>query len=232
MQSPMRLHRHVGGLERSLLDNPSTGLAISRRSLHVRTSVILDETRLTRQPWNKEGAASPRRGRDGAGPRTQAEDSVEHYCGEQSPTTAGPVPSPLAVADATSGDSIVFSSRLGGRTIALQSEIDITNNISISGPARHPVVLSGGGKNRVLEIDGATVSLANLVVTQGSASDRWRNSRCGWQTEPEPCSLYGQRRRRQRRASCPGWSDRSAVWREPFDQSLKMHPATALLAIL
>ncbi len=86
------------------------------------------------------------------------------------PNDSGPGSLRTAVADATSGDSIVFSNRLGGRTIALQSEIDITNNISISGPARHPVVLSGGGKNRVLEIDGATVSLANLVVTQGSAA--------------------------------------------------------------
>lgn len=54
--------------------------------------------------------------------------------------------------------------------ITLQSEIDVTNNVSISGPARDPVVLSGGGKTRVLEIDGATVSLANLVITQGSAA--------------------------------------------------------------
>jgi hypothetical protein len=86
------------------------------------------------------------------------------------PNDSGPGSLRSAVADATNGDSIVFSNRLAGRTITLQSEIEVTNNISISGPASRPVVLSGGGKSRVLEIDGATVSLANLVVTQGSAA--------------------------------------------------------------
>jgi len=82
---------------------------------------------------------------------------------------SGPGSLRLAVADAVNGDSIVFSNRLAGQTIVLQSEIDVTNNISISGPATRPVALSGGGKTRVLEIDGATVSLTNLVITQGSA---------------------------------------------------------------
>jgi hypothetical protein len=75
-----------------------------------------------------------------------------------------------AVTEATNGDAIVFAKRLAGHTITLQSEIDITSNISISGPAGRPVVLSGGGVTRVLEVDGANVSLANLVITQGSAS--------------------------------------------------------------
>jgi hypothetical protein len=60
-----------------------------------------------------------------------------------------------AVTDATNGDAIVFAKRLAGHTITLRSEIDITSNISISGPAGRPVVLSGGGATRVLEVDGA-----------------------------------------------------------------------------
>ena len=36
-----------------------------------------------------------------------------------------------AVADATNGDPVVFSRRLAGRTITLQSEIDITKSITI-----------------------------------------------------------------------------------------------------
>jgi hypothetical protein len=75
-----------------------------------------------------------------------------------------------AVTEATNGDAIVFAKRLAGHTITLPSEIDITGNISISGPAGRPVVLSGGGTTRVLEVDGANVSLANLVITQGSAA--------------------------------------------------------------
>jgi hypothetical protein len=75
-----------------------------------------------------------------------------------------------AVTDATNGDAIVFAKRLAGHTITLQSEIDITSNISISGAAGRPVVLSGGGTTRLLEVDGANVSLANLVITQGSAA--------------------------------------------------------------
>jgi hypothetical protein len=75
-----------------------------------------------------------------------------------------------AVTEATNGDAIVFAKRLAGHTITLQSEIDITSNISISGPAGRPVVLSGGGATRVLEVDGAHASLANLVITQGSAA--------------------------------------------------------------
>src|SRR5580704_10965446 len=50
------------------------------------------------------------------------------------PNDSGPGSLRSAVADATNGDSIVFSNRLAGRTITLQSEIEVTNNISISGP--------------------------------------------------------------------------------------------------
>jgi hypothetical protein len=83
---------------------------------------------------------------------------------------SGPGSLRAAVARATNGDSIVFSNRLDGQTITLHSEIDITTNLNISGPVGDPVVLSGGGTTRVLEIDGATVRLSDLVVTQGSAA--------------------------------------------------------------
>lgn len=81
---------------------------------------------------------------------------------------SGPGSLRAAIAQATSGESIVFARRLAGRTISLQSEIDVTTNVSIKGPAGRSVALSGGGTTRVLEIH-ASVSLANLVITQGSA---------------------------------------------------------------
>lgn len=74
-----------------------------------------------------------------------------------------------AVADAANGDLIVFAGRLAGHTITLQSEIDVTSNVRIKGPSGRSVTLSGGGTTRVLEIDGGSVSLANLVITRGSA---------------------------------------------------------------
>jgi hypothetical protein len=82
---------------------------------------------------------------------------------------SGPGSLRSAVVAAASGETIVVSKRLAGQKIALQSEIDVTHNVSIMGAAGRPVTLSGGGNTRVLEIDGASVSLANLVIANGSA---------------------------------------------------------------
>ncbi len=57
------------------------------------------------------------------------------------------------------------------QTITLTSgQLELSNNITISGPAAG-VTISGGGQNRVFEIDyGVTASLSGLAITGGSSS--------------------------------------------------------------
>ncbi len=57
------------------------------------------------------------------------------------------------------------------QTITLTSgQLELSNNITISGPAAG-VTISGGGQNRVFEIDyGVTASLSGLMITGGSSS--------------------------------------------------------------
>ncbi len=75
-----------------------------------------------------------------------------------------------AVAAAHDGQTIRFASQLSGQTISLHSAIDIAKNLTIAGPVDGGVMLSGGGKTRVLEIDGGTVHLAHLVIERGAAA--------------------------------------------------------------
>ena len=76
------------------------------------------------------------------------------------------------IAAASSGDTIVFAPKLqGGQTITLASELDITKNLDIEGPASGRLTISGGGVRRVFEIgSGATVTLANLTIADGQTS--------------------------------------------------------------
>jgi hypothetical protein len=75
-----------------------------------------------------------------------------------------------AVAAADDGQTIRFASQLSGRTISLRSPVDITKNLTIAGPMNGKVTLNGGGRTRVLEIDGGTVQVSHLVIAQGAAA--------------------------------------------------------------
>jgi hypothetical protein len=77
-----------------------------------------------------------------------------------------------AVAGASSGDTITFSSKLRGQTITLTSgELDVARNITIQGPGASQLAVSGDDASEVFNIDsGATVSISGLTITGGNAS--------------------------------------------------------------
>lgn len=73
-----------------------------------------------------------------------------------------------AILDASPGDIIIFDSTLTGSTINF-SGIKITKNITIDATSLSlPIVLDGGGSNRLFQIDlGITAGLKNLVLKNG-----------------------------------------------------------------
>ncbi len=71
-----------------------------------------------------------------------------------------------AIANAASGDSIVFAPSLSGQTIALSSRIEITLNLTITGG--QVITLSGNDTTPIFDIDnGATVTLDGLTFVNG-----------------------------------------------------------------
>jgi hypothetical protein len=87
------------------------------------------------------------------------------------------------VSKAKSGDTIEFNPALTGRTITIDSALVISKNLTITGSfelPNHitqvvPVVLKGGGKDRIFTIDGGStkinVTLNYLTITNGNAPD-------------------------------------------------------------
>ena len=75
------------------------------------------------------------------------------------------------IAAARSGDTIVFSDKLDGRTITLTSgELMVNDNLNIDGLGAQKLSISGGGASRVFDIgSGATVTISGLTITDGSA---------------------------------------------------------------
>jgi predicted outer membrane repeat protein len=87
------------------------------------------------------------------------------------------------IAAAHSGDTIVFSSKLDGKTITLTSgELDLTKNLTIQGPGAGQLTISGNSANwysdystlrntyasRVFEVaQNATVTLSGLTISNG-----------------------------------------------------------------
>lgn len=83
-------------------------------------------------------------------------------------TTADSGPGSLreAITNASSGDTINFS--VTG-TIALGSELLISQNLTINGPGATSLAISGNNTTyRVFEIAGGTVALSGLTVQNGS----------------------------------------------------------------
>ena len=76
-----------------------------------------------------------------------------------------------AVAQATGGEIIRFDARLAGTTITLDTTLVITNPVTIEGPADKGVVISGGGRGRVIDVATMTLqpatNLLNLSITGG-----------------------------------------------------------------
>jgi hypothetical protein len=76
-----------------------------------------------------------------------------------------------AVIDAASGDTVDFALSPVCSTITLTSgEIEITKNLTISGPVANALAVSGGDTSRIFEIPVAvTVSISGLTIEDGLA---------------------------------------------------------------
>jgi predicted outer membrane repeat protein len=76
-------------------------------------------------------------------------------------------------------DTIVFAPNLSGQTITLTSgELDITKSLTIQGPGKGQLTISGGGASRVFKVEsnlnvnlsGLTISDADGVAVAGSST--------------------------------------------------------------
>ena len=77
-----------------------------------------------------------------------------------------------AIIDLVPGGVITFSNSLANQTIILSSQLTINKDMTISGTM--PITISGGGNNRVFDINsGITVTLANLNITDGYSNFTW-----------------------------------------------------------
>jgi hypothetical protein len=77
-----------------------------------------------------------------------------------------------AIADAQSGDTIVFAPSLDGQTIALSKggELLIDKNLTIAGPGAGQLTVSGNKTSRVFEVaTGMQVTLSGLTISNGKA---------------------------------------------------------------
>jgi predicted outer membrane repeat protein len=82
---------------------------------------------------------------------------------------SGPGSLRQAILDAASGDTITFAPALAGGTIALNSQLSISKDLTIDGSALDPQVrLSGQSASRIIEIIfNAQMTISSLVFTQG-----------------------------------------------------------------
>ncbi|MDF1694661.1 MAG: M12 family metallo-peptidase [Saprospiraceae bacterium] len=75
------------------------------------------------------------------------------------------------VENACPGDIIQFDASLLNATIILNSEIDVTDNMSIAGFGINSFTLSGGNSNRIFNISaGVTVLISDMALINGFAS--------------------------------------------------------------
>ena len=77
-----------------------------------------------------------------------------------------------AISAAGSGDTIVFASRIDGRTIALTSgELAIGQSLTIKGPGAGLLDVDAGGSSRVFDItsSSATVTISGVTVSGGTS---------------------------------------------------------------
>lgn len=76
-----------------------------------------------------------------------------------------------AIANARPNSTITFEKDLQG-PIRLTHEIDIARSLILSGPGVNALSISGQGKHRVFRVlNGAVVTILNLTITDGFASD-------------------------------------------------------------
>ena len=71
------------------------------------------------------------------------------------------------IANASSGDSIVFQNGLSG-TITLSSAITVSQDLTITGPGAGQLAVSGGGQSQIFDVTAPTVLVSGLTVTDAA----------------------------------------------------------------
>jgi hypothetical protein len=75
-----------------------------------------------------------------------------------------------AIASASPGDTVVFSLTLPA-TIALSTQLHITQSLTINGPGANNLTISGGGVTRVMSLTtGITLNLFDVTIANGYSS--------------------------------------------------------------
>lgn len=74
-----------------------------------------------------------------------------------------------AIADAASGDEIIFSAELVGQTISLSSgQLVIDKNLAITGPGSDSLSISGSHSSRIFDVQaGISATISGLTVSEG-----------------------------------------------------------------
>ena len=67
-------------------------------------------------------------------------------------------------------DTISFAAGLSGTLVLGQGELDITTDITISGPDER-ITISGDNDTRIFDVSASTVSISNLVLTNASTQE-------------------------------------------------------------
>jgi surface protein len=75
-----------------------------------------------------------------------------------------------AVANASSGNVIVFDSNIAGQTINLTSTITIDKDLTIEGNAANPMVIDGGEAIRLFSLTSGTFTIKNMTLQNGNVA--------------------------------------------------------------
>ncbi len=75
-----------------------------------------------------------------------------------------------AIQQVGSGGTITFDASIAGQTITLTSQLTISKSLTIDATGSY-ITISGDNKYQVFRVDGGTVSLSGLTITQGDSAD-------------------------------------------------------------
>jgi len=86
---------------------------------------------------------------------------------------AGSLRDDIQMSNGTGGaNSITFAPGLSGTITLTSGQLEISSDLTITGPGSNSLTLSGNDKSRVFQIDAAnTVSISDLTITGGRAPD-------------------------------------------------------------
>jgi predicted outer membrane repeat protein len=84
---------------------------------------------------------------------------------------SGPGSLRQAIADATSGDTILFGVGVAGTIVLTSGEISIDKNLTIGGPGPSVLTVSGNNARRIFNIGPRIVHISGLRIANGSAPD-------------------------------------------------------------